>query len=572
MQLTTVPLAALLPPKGNPRRTIDTAQTKALARSILVDGLLQNLVVRPESKDRFRVISGKRRYLALQLLEKEGTIDDTYPVPVEIKEDLSDEDAIRLATVENVQREQLNPVDEADAFAKLLHSGGTIEAIVDKTGLATQTVKRRLALATLCSEAKKAFRAGLITRSVAEALTLGTHAQQRSMLESLASEAPPDAEDIREMLLSQKPSVSMAIFPKDRYTGTITTDLFADEETSYFDDVDQFLTLQQAAVEALAREYRTSAAWVEVLNLYTVPWWQYREANEGEPAGVVINRHPTGSVELREGLVRHEVNEVVVESTRHSPVACRTRERPQFSAPLVRYVSGHKNAAVQAALLRHPRKAKEVTALLLLIGTRAAYGVVLSPHPCLAFLAKHAAASSYQQIDGIAANLADRLDIAAEVNGAPAGGISRLVSGSDIACLYDALPKLSDEDLDALVVLLPILCFGQLDSEALDTGESLFNQVAIDLGISMRDWWTPDETFLSGLRREQLLTVANDSGASSRFGVVNGWSKTEIVQALVRYFAGTLTSEAPDDEATQKARTWLPGVLRFPAAETLSID
>ena len=60
MQLTTVPLSALLPPKGNPRRTLDNTQVATLARSIAVDGLLQNLVVRREGDETFRVVSGKR--------------------------------------------------------------------------------------------------------------------------------------------------------------------------------------------------------------------------------------------------------------------------------------------------------------------------------------------------------------------------------------------------------------------------------------------------------------------------------------------------------------------------------
>src|SRR6185312_7260907 len=107
-----------------------------------------------------------------------------------------------------------------------------------------------------------------------------------------------------------------------------------------------------------------------------------------EPSGVVINFHPSGSVEIHEGLVRLEIATTVVESTRQNPVIPRIRERPSFSTPLIRYVTSQKNAAVQAVLLRAPRKAKEIAALLLLIGTRAAYGVVLSPHPALTFLAE----------------------------------------------------------------------------------------------------------------------------------------------------------------------------------------
>jgi ParB family chromosome partitioning protein len=138
-------------------------------------------------------------------------------------------------------------------------------------------VKRRLALASLAPDVKKAFRAGTFGRSVAEALSLGSREQQRAVLESLQSEEPPDAEDIREMFLGQKPTLAMAIFPRERYTGTLTTDLFADEENTYFDDPELFLTLQREAVEALAEERRKTAAFVEVLHLYTVPWWQWRK-------------------------------------------------------------------------------------------------------------------------------------------------------------------------------------------------------------------------------------------------------------------------------------------------------
>jgi ParB family transcriptional regulator, chromosome partitioning protein len=59
--------------------------------------------------------------------------------------------------------------------------------------------------------------------------------------------------------------------------------------------------------------------------------------------------------------------------------------------------------------------------------------------------------------------------------------------------------------------------------------ESLFNQVATDLALAMRDWWMPDETFLSGLRRDQLLSIANDVGAAARISGLGGWSKAELV-------------------------------------------
>jgi ParB family chromosome partitioning protein len=98
-------------------------------------------------------------------------------------------------------------------------------------------VKRRLALASLAPEAKKALRDGTITRSIAEVLTIGSHARQRSILEGILQyEDEPDTDDIRRMLLCGKPSVAMAMFPREQYTGAIATDLFADDETTYFED------------------------------------------------------------------------------------------------------------------------------------------------------------------------------------------------------------------------------------------------------------------------------------------------------------------------------------------------
>jgi ParB family transcriptional regulator, chromosome partitioning protein len=568
MSLKTVPLASLLPPKGNPRRTVDIAQIAALARSIKVDGLLQNLIVLPE-RDRFRVVAGKRRYLALQLLRKERQIGSDYRVPVEVKRDMVDGDALRLATVENVQREHLHPLDEAEAFASLLQTGGTIEAISEKTGLRAQTIKRRLALANLCAGAKEALQSGAITRGIAEALTVGSEKQQHMILEAIGSGERPRPEDIRSMLLDGKPSVAIAIFPKDRYSGTFTTDLFGNDETTYFDDVDQFLALQKDAIEALAEEHRKTTAWVEILTLYSVPWWQYREAKKKErsSAGVVINMYPSGSVEVRTGLVKHAVKEEVVAETKETPIVSKTRERPTFSTPLLRYVAYHKSITVQAALLRNPRKAKEVTVLLLLAGGLFRHGIRPSPHPCLKQVAADGQCPAYKEIEAAASALADVLGFP---RGAEADGVTRLLDGDAIDVeVYGRVTRLSDEELDQLLVLLPTLCFGQDDVELLDLDQSLFNRVAADLALNMRAWWTPDVAFLTMLRRDQLQIIAASLNGASRLVGAKAWSKTELVQALAREFT---TPTAPSAAETAKSQRWLPGILCFPARDTISAE
>src|SRR5712671_1326089 len=115
-------------------------------------------------------------------------------------------------------------------------------------------------------------------------MTLATEDQQCGLLKDINEGADLDRDTIREMLLTQKPSAAIAIFPLEKYTGTFTRDLFGDNESTFFDDVDQFFALQNEAVEALAEKHRKKAAWVDVLGTYAVNWLQYRLADEGEPA------------------------------------------------------------------------------------------------------------------------------------------------------------------------------------------------------------------------------------------------------------------------------------------------
>lgn len=564
MTVTTIPLSTLTAPKGNPRRTFDRMAIAGLAQSIRTDGILQNLIVRPADDGTYRVVFGKRRFLALQFLKKTGDIGDDYQVPVEIRETLSDTDALRIATVENVQREPMAVLDEAEAFAKLLAGGGSVDAIAGETGLSAQTIKRRLALANLCPEAKKALRSGVIGRSLAEALTLGSAAQQRSILEAIDDEGAPDPEYVRDMLLETRPSVAMAFFPKEQYEGALITDLFAEEETTYFEDVDQFLALQRQAVERFGQEEKKTAAWVDVLTAYSAPWWQYREAEDDEPKGVVIHLHPSGAVEIRKGLARQPVNEEAAQETREAPQVPAGRQKPMFTAPLLRYVAWHKTRVVQAALMRDPRKAKEVVAVLLL-GQGQNHGIHLTVHSChRPSSGQEDAAIAKTDIDRLTTELADRLQLPQEPG---ESGVARLAT--QFEDLENAVTALTDEELDRLIVLLPILCFGQEYVDRLDIGDSLFNRVAARLCVNMREWWVPDGVFLSSLRRDQLIQLVLDCGASDALAGFRNWTKTELVQGLVRFFAAGNADETTDD-VHRKARLWLPGIMRFPATERLT--
>ncbi|PWC35477.1 ParB/RepB/Spo0J family partition protein [Azospirillum sp. TSO22-1] len=575
-----VPLSQLLPPTSNPRKRIDPAGIEGLARSIQTDGVLQNLVVKCLKGDRFRVVTGERRYRALKLLESRGEIETDYRVPVEVRHGLKPADAQRIALVENVQREALDAIDEADGFAALLQKGATLDDVAAQTGLSTTTVKRRLALAGLCAEAKQAVRDGSIGLGIAEALTLGTHEQQARILADSADGIWFDADDVRARLIEEKPSVAMAVFPLERYSGTFTSDLFAEAEATYFDDAPQFHALQRRAVEELAAERSKTAAFVDLFDTQGAPWWHYRAAQDGESGGVVINLTPAGRVEVRDGLVRHEVQRAVAAETRESPLAVR-RERPEYPSWLVRHMAAHKTLAVQTLLIAARRTAREVAVVVLMRGADGHHGrVSVEAHPALAlFSGEDGRPRSHDAVEAAAAHFERMLGLAPAEDDEPAygprsrGAWERLVGEpKDGADLYERVKRLSDEDLDGLHLLLTILAFGQGDLDAIDHGDSLFNRVAHDLAVDMRDWWRPDETFLGGRTRDQLCAIAMESGATVSMARLSDYKKSGLVTALAKHFERTADTRDDAQDWQIKGRDWLPGAMRFGPEPNANVD
>jgi ParB family chromosome partitioning protein len=556
MTMQTVTLSSLEPSRGNPRKAMDRNGLEGLAASIRNDGLLQNLVVRPvKGKGKhYRVVSGERRYRALKLLQERGEVDGDYAVPVEIRDSLTKDDSLRIATVENLQRQNLTPLEEATALTKLIHKGATLDDVAVQTGLSQTTIKRRLALNGLCEEVRAALALGIIGLSQAEALTLGGDEMQRTILEEIERGIAFSADDIKTTALDDRPTVAAAIFPLEQYTGTITTDLFADDETSYFDNWEEFLRLQKEAVTQLVKHHEANAAWVEVTEDYRIPDWQFREAEEGEQGGVLINLSPTGRVDIRQNLVKREIDRHTAEETADNPIAPR-KPKAAYSSVLCAYIAHHKTAAVQEMLFACPRKAKEV-AVVARLGK-------FHPHEAMAALAREAEPqSAYAVLEGQVHQFAAKLGFAIEA-AEPVWTQFPPKDFDDLA-LYEAVRGLSDHDLDQLESLLTALVFGQEFCQRLDTGDSLFNRVARDLCVDMRYHWHPDRSFLERRTRDQLVAIAVDCGYAENTGRVATYKKAELVNSLLWYFDTARTAATPT-AAQEKAREWLPDAMRFPA-------
>ena len=145
--LETLPIEYLQRGKFQPRKDINPEKLQDLANSIKAQGIIQPIVVRAIDINRYEIVAGERRWRAAQLA---GLAD----VPVVIK-DVDDHSAMAIALIENIQREDLNPLEEADALKRLLEEFTmTHQQIADAIGKSRTTVTNLLRLIELESDVK----------------------------------------------------------------------------------------------------------------------------------------------------------------------------------------------------------------------------------------------------------------------------------------------------------------------------------------------------------------------------------------------------------------------------------
>jgi len=158
----------ITPSPFQPRRTFDEAKIDELAGSIRNQGIIQPLVVRPKGDD-FELIAGERRWRAAI---KAGLTR----VPVVVRE-ASDHEALQLALVENLQREDLNPIEEATGYRRLQEEfHWSQEVMAEKVGKSRPAIANALRLLTLPSEVQTEVVGGNLPAGQARAL-LGLHTE-----------------------------------------------------------------------------------------------------------------------------------------------------------------------------------------------------------------------------------------------------------------------------------------------------------------------------------------------------------------------------------------------------------
>ncbi len=159
----TVPLREIEPDPGQPRKTFPEESLSELADSISQHGLLQPIAVRPQSMGGYRIVAGERRWRACRLA---GLTE----VPVIIL-DVSDQEAMELALIENLQREDLDPIEEACGIRELMDRCElTQEQAARRLGKSRSALANSLRLLNLPPEALELLKAGKLTAGHAKAI------------------------------------------------------------------------------------------------------------------------------------------------------------------------------------------------------------------------------------------------------------------------------------------------------------------------------------------------------------------------------------------------------------------
>jgi ParB family chromosome partitioning protein len=173
-QIIDIPIEEIFPNPTQPRKLINDDKISDLSESIKKSGLISPIIVR-KMNTKYEIIAGERRYHACKMAGIEN-------IPSIVKE-ISDEEAFKISLIENLQREDLNPMDEAEAYYTLKNQFNlTHQEIADSVVKDRSTITNALRLINLPEEIKEALRDSIITTGHARAILMVESVNEKIML------------------------------------------------------------------------------------------------------------------------------------------------------------------------------------------------------------------------------------------------------------------------------------------------------------------------------------------------------------------------------------------------------
>jgi ParB family chromosome partitioning protein len=210
----------IVPNPKQPRRTVIESDLEELAESIRTKGILQAILVRPDpsNADMFEIIAGERRWRAAR---RAGLTT----IPAVVRE-MDDREVLEIAIIENVQRSDLNPVEEAEAYKALIDRfGRTQESVATQVGKSREHVSNTLRLLNLPEEVREHVREGRLTAGHARALLKTKDPSAFAQIVISKGLSVRDTEALAKEEKSSRSETKSAIDDKDIDTQALELDL-----------------------------------------------------------------------------------------------------------------------------------------------------------------------------------------------------------------------------------------------------------------------------------------------------------------------------------------------------------
>ena len=191
-KLINIGLSKISPSPRNPRKTISETELDELAQNIRQQGLLQPITVRPVGKDKYEIVCGERRYKAVKKNADEDK-DKKAEIACIVKE-MTDDEAFDAMIAENLQRKDVDPMEEAFAFSELVKAGKSIDEIALRFGKNKRFVQERCKLNALITPLKDMTTKGVVPIAGAMMLSKLKEELQNTFKEYLADRLERDEE------------------------------------------------------------------------------------------------------------------------------------------------------------------------------------------------------------------------------------------------------------------------------------------------------------------------------------------------------------------------------------------
>jgi len=514
----------------NPRRHRDPETLRELMDSLERRGLLENLVARPaaERSTHFEIIAGSRRHQAIAELVKTGRWPREAVIPVRIL-DATDVELVEHAMLENIQREDLTPLEEADGVAWMFDQGIPIEEIAARLDKRDRWVRQRLQYnKRLAPETRRRFEAGELNRSQAQAFTIGEFPEQVALLKQAILHGYR-APEIRRILLMRTVPLSRAKFDRARYRGHVRRDFFFDddEEHEHAEDLGEFRRLQLEWCEEQRALLGKTWSWVE---LQTGGWVDTARFDKDQPpaaGGTIIHLRDDLRIEIHTGLGRRVESKGAPSGIRRDPgsgavngagAAARSDGPALGRAALTKahmvWARQEKSRRLQLAIAEDCAVAVSL-AILGLLGAREV--------------------RIHEGFEGAPDDRFDNpaLDELIKTRLAPIGlEYGQVYQDTHrMAPAFGELMTMSVVDLMALFAALTAPRFASWPGYTPELGDSELACRVADVALKEDGLLFPlTPQYLEALSREQLVRVARDAGVAEPVG---GLKKSEMIDAIL---------------------------------------